>query len=404
MKYHLFEVIGVELEYMIVQDHDLRIVPIADQVFFRHSGSWDGEADRGLVSWSNELVAHVIELKTTNPVEGLAGLSAEFHRSVSEINRMLAEENCALLPTASHPFMDPLAETQLWPHDSHEIYNLYDRVFDCRGHGWGNVQSTHINLPFCGDEEFARLHAAIRLILPVLPGLCASSPILEGSITGFLDTRMHYYQYNQAAIPHITGKVIPERIYDEDQYQKRIFDPINASLRTYDTDGILDHHFVNSRGAIARFDRGSIEIRVMDIQESPMADLGIVGFLLTVIKALVLEGDFSRQSLVHEDDLFAIFQDCIKDGEHALVVDQNYLEIFGMGHRTGLSVRDFWSVMYEKYRDRLGTEEQVVIEHILHHGSLATRILRKMGDDYSRNRIVEVYQSLRTSLATNQMF
>ena len=50
MKYHLFEVIGVELEYMIVQDHDLRIAPIADQVFFRYSGSWDGEADRGLVS------------------------------------------------------------------------------------------------------------------------------------------------------------------------------------------------------------------------------------------------------------------------------------------------------------------------------------------------------------------
>lgn len=404
MKYHLFEVIGVELEYMIVHDHDLRIAPIADQIFFQYSGSWAGEADRGLVSWSNELVAHVIELKTTYPVAGLAELSTEFFRSVSEINRMLAEGNCALLPTASHPFMDPLTETQLWPHDSHEIYNLYDRIFDCRGHGWGNVQSTHINLPFCGDDEFARLHAAIRLILPIIPGLCASSPVLDGQNTGFLDTRMHHYQFNQAAIPHITGKVIPERIYTRDQYKKEIFDPINAALRPFDTDAILDHHFVNSRGAIARFDRGAIEIRVMDIQESPMADLGIVGFLLTVIKALVLEGDFRRQSLVHEDDLFAIFQDCIRDGEQALVVDQNYLEIFGMGHRTGLSVRDFWTVLYEKYRSQLMREEIFVVDHIVRHGTLATRILRAIGEDNSPPQIQSVYQKLKKCLATNQMF
>jgi hypothetical protein len=31
----------------------------------------------------------------------------------------------------------------------------------------------------------------------------------------------------------------------------------------------MDHHFANSRGAIARFDRGAIEIRVIDIQECP---------------------------------------------------------------------------------------------------------------------------------------
>ena len=42
----------------------------------------------------------------------------------------------------------------------------------------------HVNLPFADDAQFARLHAAIRLVLPLLPALAASSPIAEGSVIG----------------------------------------------------------------------------------------------------------------------------------------------------------------------------------------------------------------------------
>ena len=36
-----------------------------------------------------------------------------------------------------------------------------------------------------------------------------------------------------------------------------------------DTEGILQEEWLNSRAAIARFDRGAIEIRCMDTQECP---------------------------------------------------------------------------------------------------------------------------------------
>ena len=36
---------------------------------------------------------------------------------------------------------------------------------------------------------------------------------------------------------------------------------------------------MNSRGAIARFDRNAIEIRVIDVQECPKADLAIAIFI-----------------------------------------------------------------------------------------------------------------------------
>src|SRR5678809_520166 len=90
--------------------------------------------------------------------------------------------------------MNPERETRLWPHEDNEIYEAFDRVFGCTGHGWSNLQCTHLNLPFAGDAEFARLHAAIRLVLPIIPALAASSPILDSRLTGLMDTRLHCYR------------------------------------------------------------------------------------------------------------------------------------------------------------------------------------------------------------------
>ena len=138
------------------------------------------EVECGALRWSNELVLHVLELKTNGPASVLGGLADEFTRQVRQINQLLEGFGGMLMPGAMHPWMDPDLETRLWPHGDRSIYAAYDRIFGCRGHGWSNLQSTHLNLPFQGDEEFGRLHAAIRLLLPLLPALAASSPVIGG--------------------------------------------------------------------------------------------------------------------------------------------------------------------------------------------------------------------------------
>ena len=100
------------------------------------------------------------------PTADLQRAAADFHRNVELIDGLLARHGAMLLPGGAHPWMDPGREMVLWPHDAHEIYDLYNTIFDCRGHGWANLQSAHLNLPFAGDDEFARLHTAIRLLLP----------------------------------------------------------------------------------------------------------------------------------------------------------------------------------------------------------------------------------------------
>lgn len=285
----LFAGIGVEMEYMIVDARTLSVRPISDELIRSVAREYVSDIDRGPISWSNELVLHVIELKTNGPADSLTGLSSLFQDNVSEINRILEPFSACLMPTAMHPWMDPHTETRLWPHEYSPVYEAYNKIFGCQGHGWANLQSTHLNLPFSSDEEFARLHAAIRLVLPILPALAASSPIMDGQQAPWLDQRLAVYRTNSAKIPSLTGRVIPEAVFSQAAYEAEIFEPMYRDIAPFDSDGVLQDEFLNSRGAIARFSRGSIEIRLIDIQECPMADIAIASAVVGTLQALVRE-------------------------------------------------------------------------------------------------------------------
>ena len=64
MSYHLFEVVGIELEYMVVSSVNLKVNPIVDKLLTKKNGSLTSDVENGEIEWSNELVAHVVEMKT----------------------------------------------------------------------------------------------------------------------------------------------------------------------------------------------------------------------------------------------------------------------------------------------------------------------------------------------------
>lgn len=404
MSYHLFEVYGIELEYMLVRSSNLKVNPIVDKLLTKKHGSLTSDVENGKIEWSNELVAHVVEMKTNGPTADLDFLADLFAENVREMNFLLQEFGTELLPTAAHPLMHPDTEMQLWQHNYSKIYALYNRIFDCRGHGWSNVQSMHINLPFFDDSEFERLHSAIRLILPIIPGLSASSPIFEGKFTGFKDARMHVYKTNQKEIPQMTGKVIPEQIFNRTDYFNGIFEPINTAIRPFDTENILDHHFLNSRGAIARFDRNAIEIRVIDIQECPQADVAIAVLIIEVLKLLVGEEliALEDQKSWHENELFEIFDRVIRDAETTMISDIRYLNVFDL-HKES-SVNQIWRKLYDRTKDKISEKHRETIELILENGTLSTRIMKELGEDPSEEVILKTYRRLGGCLANNKLF
>lgn len=405
---HLFQAFGIELEYMIVDIETLNVKPIADEVLKSLAGEITSDVTFGNITWSNELALHVIELKCTAPTGDLAQLAADFEEAIQQMNRVLAEFKAQLMPSAAHPWMDPETETVRWPHDNAEIYATYDRIFNCKGHGWSNLQSMHINLPFHGDEEFARLHAAIRVLLPILPALSASSSILDGKDTGFWDKRLDYYRKNQKAVPILTGQVIPEPVFTKADYYAQIFDQIAIDIQAHDPEGILEPIWLNSRGAIARFDRGAIEIRILDIQECPKADLAIASLIIQTLKLLVDEFamPLETQKKFKTETLAEIFKQVIKHGEHTLVQDVNYLNAFGLNAVNEITAIELWQYIKRKIDRRYPKALepwQDEINLIFDEGTLSTRILNALEANLEHDNLKMVYSELCDCLENNQM-
>ena len=405
---HLFAGIGIELEYMIVDRQTLNVKPISDAILHAVTGDYSPEYLKPGICWSNELALHVIELKTGLPVDSLPAILPLFEADIRRINEILADHDARLLPTGAHPWMDPFTETRLWPHHYNEIYESYNRIFDCRGHGWSNLQSAHLNLPFANDEEFGRLHAAIRLLLPILPALSASTPVIDGVLQSSLDHRLEVYRTNSQRIPSITGEVIPEPVFSYADYDREIFQRMYRDITPFDPEEIMRDEWLNARGAIARFDRSAIEIRILDVQECPRADLAIAGLIFATLNHMVNEGwsDYTEQQRWPVTPLAKIFRDTVREGEQALICDPGYLSLFGCQDPAPVSAGALWRhiLAHLQSTGRAPEEFEPELRIILEQGPLARRIRNRLGDQYSRNALSDLYGELADCLADGRMF
>lgn len=404
----LFSGFGIELEYMVVDSESLSVRPVVDQLLAA-AGAGDAlEVERGDMAMSNELALHVVELKTNGPSPQLAGVAARFQAQLQQVEAMLAPLNARILPSGMHPWMDPAREFVLWPHTDNAIYSAFDRIFGCEGHGWSNLQSMHINLPFANDEEFGRLHAAIRLVLPLLPGLAASSPFVEGARAAELDHRLAVYRDNARRVPQVSGSVIPERVWTRKGYEEELLGGIYRAMAPLDPEGTLRHEWVNARGCIARFDRMALEIRLLDVQECPAADLAIAAAVVAVVVALVQERScsYATQRSFSEGRLLALLEQAIVAGDEAWLHDREF--IAALGHESPGPVRlgTLWQGLVERC---LGAEQgfdewQPALSLIFEQGCLARRLVAAVGPEVDPERLREVYGRLADCLREGRLF
>ncbi|MDR3441935.1 MAG: glutamate-cysteine ligase family protein [Legionella sp.] len=402
-KFSIFSVLGIEIEYMLVDKESFNIQPKSNLILEALAGRPVNEVVLDEIGISNELVMHVIEFKNNGPKPFDAPVAEQFQKTLLEIQPVLSEQNLVLMPSAAHPWMNPHVETVRWQNENNEIYEQFDAVFDCKGHGWSNLQSMHVNLPYANDEEFCQLHNLIRLILPLLPALAASSPILEGKATGLLDSRLHFYSQNQQRIPSITGAVIPEFIRTEEEYINRILNPMYADIRPYDPKGILQYPWLNSRGAIPKFDHKAIEIRIIDTQECVTADIAIAKVVHAILKNWFHSSHYYLEKPCETNRLKHMFDKSIKSGLSAVVEDSELL-IQWQVPKSQKTCCDIWSYLIEKNSSMLQQKEQLALELILAQGNLSERILRAAGKNAPLDSIKKIYEQLTFCLLTNQQF
>ena len=398
--YSLFQVYGVELEYMVVDQKTLDVAPIVDLLFQDIHGEITSSIEEDVLTLDNELALHVVEMKTTHPQQTLAPLPQLFHQKVRDLNRFLSKRGACLMPSAMHPWMNPTKETKLWPHGSSEIYDTFNQIFDCSGHGWSNLQSTHLNLPFGSEEEFVRLHRSIRIVLPLIPMICASSPFFEGKSAGVKDKRLEVYQHNCQRVFSVTGHIIPETCVSYDDYQTKILGRIYKDLALLDPKGVLRNEWVNARGAITRFERGSIEIRLIDIQENPYQDIAVITALSKLIQWLIDKD--SHYDQLSEETLKSILYLGIEHAEDAFITDSQYLAIFGI-HNHQIKAKDLWMHIINELIE-VPKESRPFLDLIIKEGTLATRLQKRVNTPVNHKVLYDTYLTLCHCLEKGEPF
>lgn len=352
--------------------------------------------------WSHEFFQHLVEVKNTDPTLSLEQLAKGVRQEVQAAAVFLKKKGFVFLPAGMHPFLDGKNSIPLWPG---KIYRTYAKIFDCRRQGFLNVQSAHWNLSFADEKEFVALHRAARLILPLLPAAAAASPIARGKWTGFKDYRLVVYRKNQVEVPAVTGAVIPESIASFQEYREKIWRPIQNALQRKAPQDVLKAEWVNSRGAILRMDRSALEIRLVDLQECPAQDVALAAAGRAILRVLVEErwSSAGKQEVFPAHRLVRLLGAAEKDAEDAVFADGEYLRLFGL-QRSSLTGAEVWRALVQRLRkeNQLGTQWEKHWELLFRKGTLATRILKFLNGDFSKEKILAAWRRLAEALEAGE--
>jgi len=396
--YRTLQVLGPEHEFSVV-DEKLQPLPIVDKVIKEVHGRIVNNVDLGGFSFGKELQAHVAEFKANEPFYSPEVFEETMHNAVLRILDFLERRYGArLLGLGMHPSL-LLDKVRVWSHRDRQIYEALSRIFNLNQHGWLNIQSFQLNLPFNNERAAVRLYNALANLLPYLPAIAASSPIYESKIGDYVDNRLHFYLVNQAEVPSITGDIIPEYVSSFEEYEKTTIRQYSQDLAKVNAPRcLLNKEWLNSRGAIIRFDRRAVEIRIMDEQECVKSDVALSCFIRATLRG-ILQHRADFEHLPHNvlvNNLHAV----IRDGLDALVQ-----------HPKGSTARQLCRYLHRIAEENASSEEKKylkIIKQRIEEGNLSDLILKEVTKRVLRtdleDAIFTVYSSLASSLERNRVY
>jgi carboxylate-amine ligase len=218
-----------------------------------------------------------------------------------------------------------------------------------------------------------------------------------------LDARLEAYRMNARLVPEIAGLVVPEPVSSEGEYRERILEPLYGALEPHDSEGVLRHEWANARGAIARFERGAIEVRVIDTQECPTADMALVSLLVATVRALTEQrwAPSSALDAIETEPLAALLGQTTRVGPEAKVELGRLLSALGV-RGSEASAGRVWQLLADRLApDHVPAGYGPTLERIVAHGPLAARMLRASQGGAS---IRAITRSLSRCLAEDRFF
>lgn len=394
--YKPLEVLGPEHEFSLV-DMELKALPIVDKVIKDFHGRIVNFVELPQFTFGKELQLHVMEIKPNMPFKSPEIFNETMHEAVLTLLNFLEDKYKAhLLGMGMHPLLR-LKETKIWPHRHRQIYESYSKAFNLKRHGWLNIQSFQLNLPYFGEKNAILMHNLLANVCAYLPAICASSPVYEGKFGENVDNRLHFYMLNQREVPSVTGDVVPEYVSSFHQYRKEIIGKYSLELANA---GVKEHllykDWVNSRGVIFRFDRKAIEIRIMDEQECVKSDVALSCFIRALLRELMRE----NSELLPHEILVKDFNAIVESGLNAEIMHPRW--------STARQVcKQFFKIAWENANE----EEKKylpIVQKRIECGNLSEiiqeKVQRKTQKTDFKEALITIYSRLIKNLADNEPY
>jgi len=387
--------LGPEHEFSLV-DKELKVMPISDKIIKDYCGKTINFVELAKFTFGKEMQLHVMEVKANQPFKSPIEFEQTMQNAVSTLNQILKKHGASLLGTGMHPLLK-LKDTAIWPHHHKKIYQEYGKIFNLNQHGWLNIQSFHLNLPYKKEANGIQMHNLLANLSAYLPAIASSSPIYEGKNGPDINNRLQFYKVNQKEIPSITGEVIPDYAVSLSQYKHDVIERYTKDLaRAGAGKALLYREWVNSKGVIFRFDRCALEVRVMDEQECIKSDVALSCFIRAALRGLMV---LKTEPLPH-DLLVKDFNMIVKEGLNAQVSNPH--------GKTARQVCQHYINLALEYADKDEKKYLWIIKKRIEDGSLSEiircRVLKRAQKTDFPEAIISVYSTLIKCLSDNEPY
>jgi carboxylate-amine ligase len=220
---------------------------------------------------------------------------------------------------------------------------------------------------------------------------------------------MAFYKTNQRRVPEIAGDVVPEYMTSFAQYRRDVFEPIYRALDQLPGAERIRNEFVNSRGAIPRFVRDALEVRVVDLQECVKMDVAVAGFVRLAAKGLWRLLDAGHLRLPEHAMLVEDYEACVAQGRAARVEASHLCAAVGYRPGAATATTALHELLDLAWGESQGADQPYLrlVEERIRTGSLAELVLRataldRRSEGEGRAAIERVYGELADCLLRNQ--
>jgi len=393
--YKPLEVLGPEHEFSLV-NQELKVLPISDKIIKDFCGKIINFIKLPSFTFGKEMQLHVMEVKANCPFKSPVQFEETMQNGVSTLSQIVNKQGALLLGTGMHPLLN-LEDSAIWPHYHRKIYQEYAEIFNLNQHGWLNIQSFHLNVPYRKEADGIQTHNLLANLCAYLPAITASSPIYESKAGPDIDNRLRFYKINQREISSVAGEVIPEYADSFSQYKHGVIGKYSEDLAKAGAGKtLLSREWVNSRGVIFRFDRSAIEVRVMDEQECVKSDVALSCFIRATLRGLIA----LKAELLPHDLLVNDFNAVVKKGLNAQVSNPN--------GKTARQVCQRYLNLACEYADEDEKKYLWIIKKRLENGSLSElildRVFKRAEKTDFHQAIINVYSTLIKCLSDNEPY